>query len=359
MNLRTAFVSILALALVAWFLRHANIGDVWAQVRQARLSLLFLGFVFVMATYWARALRWQYLLDPVGPTRFRTVLRAVVIGFAALAILPARVGDVLRPYLLARQEGLSTTATLATIVLERVLDLITVLILLAIYVWGFTGGSTLPDRLMNPIKVSAALAAAASVVLMAIMWFLATHPQRIGTFASAASRFLPGRLSERVGQLASTFSGGFAAAREPRALLFAMIWSFPVWLAIAGEAWAVTVAFGIDMPFAGTFLLQSLLVIGVAVPTPGGVGSYHEAYRIGVTTFFGAANDRAVAAAIVTHAISFVPVVLLGVVYMGQDGLSVSSLENLAGAARKDEGQTDLKEGAHTDEVPVLRPPGR
>jgi len=89
--------------------------------------------------------------------------------------------------------------------------------------------------------------------------------------------------------------------------------------------------------------------------TPGGVGSYHEAYRIGVTTFFGAPNDRAVAAAIVTHAISFVPVVLLGVIFMAQDGLSVSGLKDLAGAAR----QKDEMEGAHADEVPVLRSSGR
>lgn len=355
MNLRTAFVSLLALALVAWFLRHANIADVWAQVRQARMDLLILGFIFVMATYWARAIRWQYLLAPVGHTKFRTVFRTTVIGFAALAILPARVGDVLRPYLLARREGLATTATMATVVMERVLDLIAVLTLLAIYVWGFSGDSPLPDRLLNPVKVSATLAAAVSVVLMAVMWVLATHPERIGKLAAAAARILPGRLSERVGHLTTTFSGGFAAARSPRALLLAMLWSFPLWLAIAAEAWAVTVAFGIEMPFAGTFLLQALLVIGVAVPTPGGVGSYHEAYRIGVTTFFGAPNDRAVAAAIVTHAISFVPVVLLGVIFMAQDGLSVSGLKDLAGAAR----QKDEKEGAHTDEVPVLRPSGR
>jgi uncharacterized protein (TIRG00374 family) len=355
MNLRTAFVSLLALALVAWFLRHANIADVWTQVRHARMDLLILGFIFVMATYWARAIRWQYLLAPVGPTRFRTVLRTTVIGFAALAILPARVGDVLRPYLLARREGLATTATMATVVMERVLDLIAVLALLAIYVWGFTGDSPLPDKLLNPVKVSATLAAAVAGVLMAVMWVLATHPERIGRLAAAAARILPGRLSERVGDLATTFSGGFAATRNPRALLFATIWSFPLWLAIAAEAWAVTVAFGIDMPFAGTFLLQALLVIGVAVPTPGGVGSYHEAYRIGVTTFFGADNDRAVAAAIVTHAISFVPVVLLGVIFMAQDGLSVSGLKDLAGAAR----QKDEKEGAHADEVPVLRPSGR
>ena len=76
----------------------------------------------------------------------------------------------------------------------------------------------------------------------------------------------------------------------------ALLWSFPLWVAISAEAWFVTVAFGIDMPFSGTYLLQALLVIGVAVPTPGAVGSFHEAYRFGVTTFFGAPNDAAVAA---------------------------------------------------------------
>ena len=108
------------------------------------------------------------------------------------------------------------------------------------------------------------------------------------------------------------------------------------------------------MPFAGTFLLQALLVIGVAVPTPGGVGSYHEAYRIGVTTFFGAPNDAAVAAAIVTHAISLrARWCSLGIVFMAQDGLSVGRLKALAGAA------TEQRRWRLTDEVPVLRPSGR
>jgi uncharacterized membrane protein YbhN (UPF0104 family) len=133
-----------------------------------------------------------------------------------------------------------------------------------------------------------------------------------------------------------------------------MLWSFPLWLTIAAETWAVTRAFGIDMPFSGTFLLQLFLVIGVAVPTPGGVGSYHEAYRFGVTSFFGALNDRAVAAAIVVHAIAFIPVLLLGVLFMAQDGLSFGRLKALAGSARGQE-----QEAKESDEVPVLRPSGR
>jgi len=330
MRVRTVLVSLLAIALFAWFLSHANLASVWAQVKRARIDLLVAGFFAVILTYVIRAWRWQYLLHPIGPTRFRTAFRTTVIGFAALGVLPARAGDVLRPYLLARQEGLLVSATLATIVMERVLDLIAVLALLALYVWGIADPGALPPALLRGIEVSSALAGAVAIALMGVMWVLATHPERIGGLVFAMARVLPHAVADRLAGLARTFSGGFAAAREPRALAAAVAWSFPLWLTIAAEAWLVTIAFDIAMPFSGTFLLQALLVIGVAVPTPGAVGSYHEAYRIGVTTFFGAPEDTAVAAAIVTHAISYFPVVLTGIVFMAQDGLSFGRITALA-----------------------------
>jgi glycosyltransferase 2 family protein len=349
-------VSVLAIALVAWFLRDANLADVWLHVRAARLELLGLGLAFMAVTLWVRTVRWQYLLSPIGPTRFRTVFRAGVIGFAALAVLPARVGDLLRPYLVARQDGLPVLATVATIVIERVLDLIAVLALMALYVWGFADTSTWKPQLLTPITVSAAVGGAAAVVLLAIMWVLASHPERIGTFVHSAAWLLPRPLARRLGELATTFSTGFAVARSPRGLIMALAWSFPLWLAIAGETWAVTRAFAIDMPFSGTFLLQAMLVVGVAVPTPGGVGSYHEAYRIGVTSFFGAPNDQAVAAAIVVHFIAFVPILLLGLLFMMQDGLSIGGLQAMAGSARGG-GPDTTPQAAPPDEVPALRSP--
>jgi uncharacterized protein (TIRG00374 family) len=282
------------------------------------------------------------------------VFRAGVIGFAALAILPARVGDLLRPYLVARQDGLKVSATIATIVMERVLDLIAVLALMAVYVWGFADTSTWKPQLLGPIEVSAAIGGAASIALMVLMWVLATHPERIGTLVHSTDRVLPHRIARRLGEWASTFSAGFAVARSPRGLFLSLFWSFPLWLLIAAETWAVTKAFGIDMSFAGTFLLQAMLVVGVAVPTPGGVGSYHEAYRIGVTTFFGAPNDRAIAAAIVVHFLAFVPILLLGILFMAQDGLSFGRLQELAGTP-----SDEVKETIQSDEVPILRPSRR
>jgi glycosyltransferase 2 family protein len=348
MNLRTGIVTLLALGLLAWFLRGTNFTDVWIQVQRVRADLLLVSLAMVVLTFLARTVRWRYLLSPLGHTRFRIVFRSTVIGFGALAILPIRVGDVIRPYLLARQEGMPVTSVFATVVMERVLDLVAVLALLALYVWGFAGEASFPPRLLNPIKVSASIAAAVAATLLVIMWILATHPERIGGLAAALARVLPGKLSDRVGRLASTFSSGFAAARNARQLAFALIWSFGLWLCIATQSWVVTIAFGIPMSFPGSFLLQSMLVIGVAVPTPGGVGSFHEAYRLGVTTFFHASGDQAVAAALVTHLISFIPPVLGGVVFMAQDGLSFGRLGDLASSARD-------KEGPAANEVPILR----
>jgi uncharacterized membrane protein YbhN (UPF0104 family) len=188
------------------------------------------------------------------------------------------------------------------------------------------------------VEASAAAAAAAAVVLMALAWTLATHPERIGSLVLSSGRVLPARIAHILASLARTFSQGFAVAREARALSWALVWSFPVWLGIATHIWLIAIAFGIEMPPAGAFLLQALLVIGVAMPTPGAVGGYHAMYRLGVTSFFGASNDAAIGAAIVAHASSFLPVVILGVVFMLQDGLSLTGLQQLAGVARREEG---------------------
>jgi glycosyltransferase 2 family protein len=336
-RIRTALIFILAIALFAWFLRGVDLSAVGDQIRRARADLLALSFVPLAVTYLARTMRWLHLLEPIGRARFTNAFRTTVIGFAAIGLLPARAGDVLRPYLLARREGFKAASTFATVVMERVLDLVTVLVLLALYVLVLGGRETLPRHLLGPVEASAAIAALGAVVLIAMAWTLATHPERIGRLVLRSGRVLPAKVAHSLSALARTFSEGFAVAREARALTFAMLWSFPVWLSIGAQAWLVARAFAISMPFQGAFLLQALLVIGVAMPTPGAVGGYHAMFRLGVTSFFGASDDAAVGAAIVAHALSFIPVVVVGVVFMIQDGLSVTGLQQLAGVARREE----------------------
>jgi uncharacterized protein (TIRG00374 family) len=351
MRTRTALVTLLAIALFAWFLSRANLAAVGNEIKHARVDLIVWSTIIGAVMPVVRAIRWRYLLDPIGPTRFGPVLRATILGFAALAFLPARAGDVLRPYLVARSEGLNAASVFATIVMERALDLVAVLTLLASFVWVFGGREILPPALLAPLRASALLAALAVVVLAAVMWTLATHPERIGRLVARSDRWLPERVAQTLSRLARTFSEGFAIAREPRDLAIALVWSFPLWFSIAYQAWLVTRAFGIVIPVAAGFLIQAALIIGVAVPTPGGIGSFHEAYRIAVTTFFHAPNDAAVSAALVLHAVSFLTSLVPGIAIMAIDGLSVAGLGRLAGVARHEE--------TTTDEMPILRTPGR
>mgnify|MGYP001293432545 FL=1 len=155
----------------------------------------------------------------------------------------------------------------------------------------------------------------------------------MGRLVHRSERVLPARIALLLARLAERFSHGLGVARSPRLLVVSLLWTVGLWLTISAQTWMVSNAFGIDMAPGATFLLQALLVIGIAVPTPGGVGGFHEAYRIGVTTFFGAGNDAAVGAGLVLHAISFVPTTVIGGVLMLRDGLSVGRLRHMADGA--------------------------
>src|ERR687887_616692 len=133
-RVRTTVILLLTIGLLAFFFRGVNPAEVWEKTRAADGRLLIAGVFVTLMTYALRAFRWQYLLAQIGPTRFSVAFQTTVIGFAASFLLPARAGEVLRPCLLARREQLPATAAFATIILERLLDLVTVLLLFGIFV---------------------------------------------------------------------------------------------------------------------------------------------------------------------------------------------------------------------------------
>lgn len=330
-HLRTVIVLLVAGGLLALFLRNTDLREVGAEMARARPDLVVLALIVTGITYLFRALRWQYLLAPIGRVRLSVALKTTIIGFAASALLPARAGELLRPYLLARKEGLSATATFATVIVERLLDTITVVVLFTSYLLVFDPGVGASDATtFRQVKLGGAAAAALCLTALVLLFFLAGHPATLERLTLGLGRVLPPRLSERAGRLVRTFAEGLAIVRQPARLMAAIAWSVPLWLSIALGIWLVTRAFHIEMPFTGSFLIVALLVVGVAVPTPGAVGGFHYFYRLGATAFFAASNDRAVGAALVLHAVSFVPVAIAGLILLAQEGVSLSRLGALA-----------------------------
>ncbi|MFN2447730.1 MAG: lysylphosphatidylglycerol synthase transmembrane domain-containing protein [Vicinamibacterales bacterium] len=328
---RTLVIVALAAGLVALFLRSANLEQVLAEVRTAQPALLVVAVGLTLASYLVRTRRWQYLLAPLGGARFTVAFRTTVIGFAASAILPARAGEVLRPLLLARRERLPATAAFATIVVERILDLGAVLLLLATYLLLFDDGvSVQAPALYAAVRLGALVITPVALSLLLVMAVLAGDPARFHRLVLGAARVLPVRMAHAVARLAQTFAEGLAVVRRPGRLLASMGLSLVLWIVIASQTWVVARAFGLAMSYTGAYLLTALLVVGIAIPTPGGVGGFHEAFRLGATAFFGADNDKAIGTAIVLHAVSFVPVVLAGLWFAFQDGLSIGRLRKLS-----------------------------
>jgi len=346
-RLRAALVLVLTLGLLAFFFKDVNLGDVWTATRQADPRLLALSVGIMLMIYTFRALRWQYLLAPIGRTHFSTAFQTTVIGFAASFLLPARPGEVLRPYLLAKREGLPATACFATIILERLLDLVTVLLLFGAFVVLVDPASLSADpTLYARVKTGGLIAAAGAVVGLFILFVLAGHPERLGAWALRLERVLPARIAQLIARVVEGFAQGLVVLRRPAHLLGSVALSFPMWMSIALGIYVTSHAFHMTFGYLGSFLVTTLLVVGVAMPTPGQVGGFHEMYKIAVMAFFGVSKETAVAAAIVLHAISNVPVTLLGLAFMAKEGLSFGRMRDLAAGKTPDGGRKTEVEGA-------------
>jgi uncharacterized membrane protein YbhN (UPF0104 family) len=338
-HLKTLAVAGMTLALLGWFFRQADLSQVWREIREAKPWALVLLLGITGLTYLLRSIRWQILLRPLGPTHLSVAFRTTVIGFAANTVLPARVGEFVRPYLLARREGLSVPAAITTIILERLLDFVTVLVLFGVFVVFFDPGLDHVNReVYRGVKAGGLLGAAAAGAVLLVLILNAIRPALTHRLVDFCLRPFPERFRIRVSGLVYGLLDGLAVTRDPRLLTQAVALSFPLWISIATGIWMVTVAFHMTIPFTGSFLIMALLVVGVAAPTPGAVGGFHEMFRIGTAVFYGVDNDRAVGAAIVLHAASFLPVTLLGGLFMMQDGLNLARVRSMGDEARAVEG---------------------
>ena len=329
----TVVIAVLTAVLLWMFFRNVNLKEAWEAAVHANVGLLLAAVGVTFVTYSVRAQRWRILLSPLGPVRFRTAFRTTVIGFTALFLLPGRVGEILRPYLLARQEGLNAASAFATVIVERLLDVIAVLLLFAVAL-PFAGVEVGPE-----VIFWTAVFVVGALVALGVLFVLAGHPERLGRMASPIERRLPARMAAPFARLVHTFAEGLIVLRNPKHLVQAGIWSLAVWMSIGFGIWLETMAFDLQVSLVGSFVVVGYLAVGVSVPTPGGAGGFHYFYKLALTSIL-ASNPNApgasaiAAAAIVLHLVSFVPVSIAGMVFMWQDGLTLARLKDMKSEAQ-------------------------
>ncbi|MCS7259268.1 MAG: flippase-like domain-containing protein [Anaerolineae bacterium] len=231
---------------------------------QVQYWVLLPAFVVVVFSLFLRAWRWQWLLRVVGEIPFAPVFRASCIGIGANMVLPARAGEFLRAYVLGRRTGHSKTAIFATLVMERILDGLSILfILVVVMLFGVSS---------EEIHV---LGAVGSAFYLIALGALLLFYYRQAWVIQQAQRLLPDPWSARIVPLLSAFGDGLHTLRNARQLLIVSAQSLLIWLVISGSFYPVMLAFdfGAPVPLFTPFLLTALVALGLTVPsTPGGLG---------------------------------------------------------------------------------------
>ena len=328
---RVALSLLLAVGLLLLFFRGVDWSAMGRALRAADPVYLTGVVLVTLVVYAARAWRWGFLLAPLARVPFLNLFSATFVGFMSGLLIP-RAQEVVRPYLIARRHPVSTSAAFASIVLERLVDAVTVLLLFALYLYVLpTPDAQTRGPLIAALKVAGAGAGAFAVVILVVLLAWHRHADKAMQVADRLLRPFPARFAAAVSRAVRSFGEGLAVLKASPAHLAAIMGqSFVVWLLLAVGIYWNNRAFGLDLPFHTAFLILAFLTVGVSIPTPGTVGGFHAFYRAALTEAYGVDKDVAAAAGIASHALGNLPVLIMGLAFLGREGLTVGKVAHMS-----------------------------
>jgi uncharacterized protein (TIRG00374 family) len=321
----------LTAVLLFFFIRGLDPARTREAVLSASPAWLAASLILGVVTFILRAVRWTWLLRPIARVRIFPAFRATAIGFAANN-LPGKVGEVLRPAILARTEKLPFAPLLASVALERVFDGGSVLFYLLLAVW-------LEPRLKASLGLVGLLPAAVLLALILVTLFAVFRRKATERFFEKFWRRLPEKLQPRVESFAVTFIDGLASLRSPALLAGITAGSLVMWFVINLQIYSVLRAFRLDLPLSASYVVTAAAVLGLAVPTPGGLGSYQTAVAETLKKVFGVAKDAAAGVAILAWATSFILITAIGLGLLalsGRERALARAAEKMAESAERE-----------------------
>jgi len=301
--------------------RKSDWNQTWTVIQNVGFSWILVSMPLLALAFWFRALRWRYLLLPAGRPGLHSLFGSIMIGFMSLNLLPLRLGEFIRAYVLGRREGLSKSGVFATVVIERIYDGFTVLLLLVLALIFLT--LPLSPEVMAWVKAFTYLGA---VIYLGAVFFLITARQKTGLIIRVIRWLLQPfpRWQKRAAEVIGSFAAGLASLGDWRIFLVVTGYSLLVWLATAAFYWVVMFGFqsggegslGRQVgPFGGVFVLVAI-ALGIMIPSgPGFVGTFELACIMALVGL-GVDKSTAESYAIVVHASQFIPISLVGIIYL-------------------------------------------
>lgn len=311
-RLKLALGVAISVALLGYLLRKIDPHQLLEQLAGTHWGWVLVAAVLAPAGLWVRAQRWRYLFPPRSEPP--GLVPAMMIGYMANNVLPLRAGELVRVYVVARRWRRGFWTTLGTLVVERLLDSLVIVAILAI--------------LILKIPVPAIVRGAAITFLLidiagvAVLVGLTVAPARCQALLALVVRRWPS-LEKRAGRILETFLAGLDGVRTPGHLLPLLAWTAATWVVPALAAWTMLLAMNIHVPFIAGWTVMTFVGLGVSIPSaPGYIGVFHTAAVLALT-IFGVSDSLGAGYALVFHASQFVPVTLIGWAFLLREHVSL------------------------------------
>ena len=296
----------------------------WAELGNAltRVDYFYLIPIFFLLTiaYWIRAHRWQLLLLPMRRVGVGKLFAITMIGFMVNNILPIRLGELYRVYAVGEQHSIGKSASLATVVVERIFDMLTLLLFLLFVSYV----SVLPGWLSH----SSLLIFFGMGGVLLLLLIMMKYPKLYMRSYTIIAYLLPVAMRERLGRAHLSFIQGLAVLKNKRRLIVISLLSIVIWLFIAMVNQLVFYAFSSPLSISAALSLLVITSIGAILPSaPGYIGTF-QLFTVLALAPYGVEKTEALSISIFLHASNYSFITLLGLVYLVKEHLTFSTLEN-------------------------------
>jgi hypothetical protein len=297
-------------------LKGLDLSDVWRDARAINIGWVAVGATIYFLAVWGRTWRWHYLLRSIKPVSFRALFPVVVIGYMGNNVYPFRAGEVIRAYVLRRNEDVSLSASLATIVVERIFDGLVMLI----FVFVALPFADFKATWLREIVFFSTILFWGAFMVFLIMALRPAHMRRLYTVVF--ERALPGKWAASATGLADHFMLGLQNLRHPRDLAMTLVSSIFIWLTETTKYWFVMQAFDFKVSFFALMVMTAVVNLATTIPSsPGYVGTF-DTPGIKTLTAYGVKETVAASYTLVLHAALWLPITLLGFYFFYREGIS-------------------------------------
>ncbi|HRJ98211.1 MAG TPA: lysylphosphatidylglycerol synthase transmembrane domain-containing protein [Ignavibacteria bacterium] len=335
-NFKKYVKTIFLLALTFFFLylafRGNDFGKLYAELKNANYFYAISGALtgIVIGSY-IRALRWRYFLNPLKKNiPMYNLFSSIMVGYMMNSIIP-RAGEIYRPVLLANKEKISRTSAFGTILVERVIDVLTMLVSFGICLIYFRQklSSAFPEYNLEAISLYAFIIIILFVIFIILLLF---NLEKSEAFIEKLTKnFLPEKYHKKISELFVSLINGFLFIRYPKYYIQIFLLSALLWISYVVSTYLTTLAFNLDLSLLDANLILTMITFAVTIPLPANsAGIYHLFCTATLVSIYGISSETAFGFATVSHLLGLLGLIIIGAYFFLKENLNIKKAKELS-----------------------------